>query len=125
MADPSLDDRHEAQRAPRKNLFLAATIDGGGGPMAVRVRNLSESGAMLEGAALPQPQTRISMRRGELQVDATVMWVEGERCGIRFDQGIAVDDWVAGKRTNPRHQARVDMMQAAIRANQAAAAPQV
>ncbi|HWU72845.1 MAG TPA: hypothetical protein VN137_05135, partial [Sphingomonas sp.] len=42
-------------RAPRKNLLLTATIRSQGVTAPVRIRNLSEKGAMVDGQALPEP----------------------------------------------------------------------
>ena len=40
--------------APRTNLLLAATAEVGGRSLPVRIRNLSETGAMVDGAGLPE-----------------------------------------------------------------------
>jgi hypothetical protein len=106
-------------RAPRKNIFLAATIVSGQAVGPVRIRNMSETGAMLEGAFLPMPGTRLVLERQEMRIEADVVWVVGGRCGIRFDGVAFVDDWIAGKQTGRANelqgQARVDAIQAAVR----------
>ena len=100
-------------RATRKNLMLAASIESGGSRAPVRIRNLSESGAMLDGAALPGPGASLVLTRADIQVSASVVWCAGGRCGIRFDNVAAsVDEWVTGKRAavfaGQQGQARVD-----------------
>ena len=108
-------------RAPRKNLMLTASIESETLSAPVRVRNLSESGAMIDGAALPVVGAKVVLRRADLSTAATVMWREGGRCGIKFDNVVAsVDEWVAGKQNPPGQaqygQARVDAIQSAVRA---------
>jgi hypothetical protein len=107
-------------RAPRKNLLLAAVIEADGLKVAVRIRNLSEGGAMLDGAVLPRPGARLLLRRAEIEVGATVMWQSGGKCGIAFDNSaVTVEEWVAGNRVasfeGQRGQARVDAIQQAVR----------
>lgn len=108
-------------RPQRKNLMLSATIECGGTRAPVRIRNLSETGAMLDGAALPDPGVSLTLSRAEIVVGATVVWREAGRCGVRFDAIAAtVDEWVTGKRpatfAGKQGQARVDAIQTAVRA---------
>jgi hypothetical protein len=117
MADqPTANTR---ERAPRKNLLLAATIEAGALKAPVRIRNLSESGAMLDGAALPDVGTTFMLRRLEIEIGGTVVWREGGRCGVAFDGKVSVDDWSAGvpqaPRAGLRGQARVDEIQSVLR----------
>jgi hypothetical protein len=108
-------------RPVRKNLMLSASIESRGTRVPVRIRNLSETGAMLDGATLPDPGAPLVLLRAEITVGATVVWREGGRCGIRFDAVTAsVDEWVTGKRpptfNGQQGQARVDAIQSAVRA---------
>jgi len=111
----------EQPRPQRKNLMLSATIECGGTRAPVRIRNLSETGAMLDGATLPNPGVSLTLLRAEITVGATVIWREGGRCGVHFDSVAAtVDEWVTGKRPptfdGKQGQARVDAIQGAVRA---------
>ena len=117
------EEQGDAQqpRAPRTNLLLAATIEGDvAGP--VRIRNLSESGALIEGQLLPQVGERLTLRRAALAVGATVMWRGAGKCGVQFDRRVAIAHWAKGIST-PRDQAQVDAMQAAVRAGLSSPAP--
>ncbi len=85
----------------------------------VRIRNLSESGALLEGAAFPNVGGELTLRRLEIEIGATVIWRTESRCGVKFDGKTSVAEWVAGSRSRTSHdhdQARVDSIQAAVRA---------
>lgn len=109
-------------RAPRKNLLLSATLRSASVIGPVRIRNLSEKGAMVEGEALPEPGSALILQRLEVEMQGVVVWRVDGRCGIRFDGAISVDEWVVGRRARPaglgQGQLRVDRIQAAIRSGQ-------
>jgi len=106
-------------RAPRKNLLLTATIRSGGVAAPVRIRNLSEKGAMVDGQALPEPVASLILQRPEVEMRGIVAWRADGRCGIQFEGAASVDEWVAGRRAPAaifgQGQSRVDQIQAAIR----------
>jgi hypothetical protein len=116
-------DRAMIPREPRKNLMLAATIEAADVSAPVRIRNLSEGGAMIDGAALPEPGSTLLLTRLELSVQATAVWTHDGRCGLALANRIIVDDWIAGvRRTRPDGnlgQLRVDRIQAAVRSGAA------
>lgn len=106
-------------RAPRTKLLLAATIETDRGRANVRIRDLSDGGALLEGGALPGVGQRIVLQRADHAVPAVVAWCAGDRCGVQFDRTISVAQWAAGLRLSSGGeggQARVDAIQAAVRA---------
>jgi hypothetical protein len=110
-------------REPRKNLMLAAAIAAAEVSAPVRIRNLSEDGAMIDGGALPQPGSTLVLTRLELSVQATVVWTHDGRCGLALANRIVVDDWIAGVRRTRTDgnlgQLRVDQIQAAVRSGAA------
>lgn len=114
--DPGTSPR---ARAPRKNLLLTATIRSGGVTAPVRIRNLSEKGAMVDGQALPEPGASLILQRLEVEMRGVVAWRADGRCGIQFEGAASVDEWVAGRRAPAaifgQGQSRVDQIQAAIR----------
>lgn len=99
--------------------MLAATIAAGPVSAPVRIRNLSEAGAMIDGPALPDAGSTLTLNRLELSVAGTVIWNRGGRCGLRLASTVAVDDWIAGVRSTAHPtslgQMRIDKIQAAIR----------
>ena len=112
----------EDRAAPRTNLLLAATAEVGGRSLSVRIRNLSETGAMVEGAGLPEAGMPLVLMRGDLQVAATIAWAAGGRRGVRFAGPTPVNEWTGGKPraidcTGLRDQRRVDAIQAEARAD--------
>lgn len=112
-----------APRAPRKNVMLAASISAGAVSAPVRIRNLSEAGAMIDGPALPDAGSTLELSRLELSMAATVVWNRDGRCGLRLRGHIVVDDWIAGVRSVACNaslgQMRVDRIQSAIRGGEA------
>lgn len=124
--EASLAAGEQHERLPRKNLLLGATIEAGALSAPVRIRNLSETGALIDGAALPEVGTKLVLRRLEIEIGATVMWRAVGRCGIRFAGNVSVDDWVTGKRRPSQlfeqSQAGVDARQAAVRSGATLAA---
>lgn len=112
-------DQAEARRAPRRKLFLAALIESEAVTGPARIRDLSETGALLEGASFPPVGAVLELKRQSLRIRGTVVWNTVSRCGLRFDGIISVPDWVAGAcsgQGSAQGQARVDDIQAAIRA---------
>ena len=94
---PASASRPEASsRAPRKNLFLTATLAVGGVARAVRVRNLSASGALVEGAKLPATGVAAILQRGGISADCAIVWQVGGRGGLHFTTPIDLSDWVPG-----------------------------
>jgi hypothetical protein len=97
----------EARREPRTNMFVMATIYADTGSAPVKVRNLSSSGALVEGGVLPPPGATFRLCRGSLNITGEVVWSRDGRAGLRFASGVSVADWLPrGKATAP--QQRVD-----------------
>lgn len=112
-------ERTDSRCAPRTNVLLAATIDVDGRTEAVRIRDLSETGALLEGRNLPGQGKTFKLRRLHFETIATVAWRNDSRCGVKLEEPIVVRDWIGGTRgTGPAlsGQSRVDDLQAAVRA---------
>ena len=103
----------ENRGAHRSALFLMASIEGG---RHVRIRNLSETGALLEGDILPPVGATITVTRLEVSAVADVVWVGTGQCGVNVQGRIAVPEWIGGRPGVPlAGQARVDAIQAAAR----------
>lgn len=115
-APTARQDSPETERAsPRTNLFLMATIVIGEKVRPVRIRNLSPHGALVETIGLPAPGTAVTLRRGSLMVEATLMWADEQRGGICFDAAITLDDWLPFGPGLTRGQAHVDRILARTR----------
>lgn len=72
-------------RARRSHVLMAASIEANGVLVAVKLRNLSTEGALVEGSGLPAIDTVVLFRKKELKLAGRVAWVSGGRAGIAFD----------------------------------------
>jgi hypothetical protein len=93
------DSSSEHRIAARANLMLAASIEGPGFNASVRIRNLSETGALLEGPDLPPVGSSFRLSRLKMHIAGTVVWLRAPRCGVRFEGPTSVSDWIAGNST--------------------------
>jgi hypothetical protein len=77
---------NQNRRSRRSNVLLTATIEVGGEMLPVKLRNLSEEGALVEAKLLPAAETKITFHRNDLSVRGTVAWVGGNHAGIAFNR---------------------------------------
>ncbi len=111
------DDADNRRVAPRTFLMLAATVRCAIGVFPVRIRNVSDTGALIEGDGLPGEGERVNLSRGETEADGVIAWAAGFRRGLHFDHPMGVAGWRTGKPVaSVPGQGRVDMIQAAARA---------
>ena len=119
--DAAFDAARARQRAEmRSNMFVAAMLYGADGSVAVRIRNMSRGGALIEcppGLAEGSP---VRLTRGSLSANGHIAWARDNRAGIAFAAAVAVTDWLpCGNK--PTGQQRVDAMIHACRAGTAPA----
>ncbi len=98
----------EGRRDSRTSMLVAATLRAGSQALAVRIRNMSVTGALIEGPVLPLPDTRVELVRAELHATGRIAWVDNGRCGVALDARVSVGTWLSGK--FPAHQAQVDAL---------------
>lgn len=97
VMDPAPSPEHRLET--RNNIFVMATVYAAGRPTPVRVRNMSQGGALVEAAGLPPAGTSIRLSRGSLEVNGDIMWVDANKAGLRFASPVRVSDWLpVGKR---------------------------
>lgn len=109
----------ESQRIePRTNMFVLATISWSGASCPVKIRNMSASGALIEGASLPPVGEAAILRRGRSVAAGKIAWSEGGKAGLKLDQKVAVSEWMPGDNTG---QSRVDQIVHHIRSDKATA----
>lgn len=73
------------RRSRRSNVLMAASVECDGAVHAVKLRNLSKEGALVEADGLPPVNSRVRFRKGELSLTGHVAWIAGLRAGIAFD----------------------------------------
>lgn len=80
------------RRSRRSPVFLAATIEVAGVAEPVKLRNLSEEGALIEGERLPAEGSVSCFERKDLRVNSRIVWVQGRYAGVAFDQKLKPAD---------------------------------
>jgi hypothetical protein len=78
-------DNGDHKRGNKRSLvLLTAKVIANGAEMEVRLRNLSQKGALLEADRPPQLGVELVFERGATKVKARVAWVSEQRFGIEF-----------------------------------------
>ena len=80
------------RRPHRAPVLLTATLHVGGKAHPVKLRNLSEDGALVESEDFPPEGIDAIFERNELRVKSVVVWVEGRFAGIRFGRPLKSAD---------------------------------
>jgi PilZ domain len=80
------------RRSRRSPVLLTATIYVSGVPVAVKLRNLSEQGALIESERLPMEGSETIFERKELRLNGRVVWVQGKYAGVAFDVPLNRED---------------------------------
>lgn len=79
------------RRSRRSPVLLAATVEVAGRPVPVKLRNLSEQGALVEGDRLPLEGSITFFERNELRLRSHVVWVQGRYAGVAFDEPLKAE----------------------------------
>lgn len=79
------------RKSRRSPVLLAATVEVLGRPVPVKLRNLSEEGALVEGERLPLEGSTTFFERNDLRLKGRVAWVQGRYAGVAFDQPLKAD----------------------------------
>jgi hypothetical protein len=98
-AQPPVTGRRGAARA---RVALPATIETVNGTTRALLRNLSESGAMLEVAQLPTLGADAVVRCGQLDCFGVIVWARLRWCGVMFDEAIKISDVISIRQTSER-----------------------
>jgi hypothetical protein len=80
--------RKKARRTKRSLVLLTAKVVTNNGVVEVRLRNLSQNGALLEADEPPPEGTEVLFERGETRVAGRVAWIADERFGVEFFEPI-------------------------------------
>lgn len=59
--------------------------------MDVKLRNLSEHGALVECKGLPPLGTPVRFVKGDLDLEGMIAWAEGNKAGVAFDELLATE----------------------------------
>lgn len=70
-------------------MLMTANVQSASGELTVKLRNLSEDGALVEADTLPADGSAVVFQRGELVVVGRIVWIRGKRAGIAFDEKLS------------------------------------
>lgn len=106
--EPNLPELPEADNRadPRTSIYLAAALYMDGCSSPIKIRNMSATGALLEGSVIPRVGSLVQLVRGTLIAHGLVAWATDARCGLKFSGRVDVQSWRAAP-TNAEQQ-RVD-----------------
>lgn len=104
MDESSMMKNRRSRRSP---VLLAAAIEVAGAPVPVKLRNLSEEGALIEGDRLPLEGSTTYFERNELRLRSRVVWVHGRFAGVAFDEPLKTEQ-VLRNVPPPRPKAQLD-----------------
>lgn|GEM_PF-1678831 len=79
------DGQPDERRSPRFSVLLVARLVTTWGERTVKLRNISATGAMIEGDRIPPAGTDILLQRGALELFATIMWTSDKQAGLEFE----------------------------------------
>lgn len=94
------------RRSRRSPVLLAASVEVNGTPAPVKLRNLSEEGALIEGDALPPEGSATFFQRNELRLKSRVVWVQGRYAGVAFARPLKPEDVLRNVPT-PKRQTQI------------------
>lgn len=86
-------------------MFVMAAMSAGTCSGPVKIRNLSASGALIEGASLPSVGTEVTLRRANSSASGRIVWCSGGKAGLHLNAHVQVSDWMPGAQT---HQNSID-----------------
>jgi len=96
----------DQRTAPRSSIYLAATLYCDGSALPIKIRNISATGALLEGSSVPTDGSLVQLVRGDLIVHGLIAWSARTRCGLKFSGSVDVQRWRAAPSNS--EQERVD-----------------
>jgi PilZ domain. len=87
--DESSNSQNRKNR--RSNVLMSASLELSGTSVAVKLRNLSAEGALVEGDRLPVEGASVLFRKGDLSMPGRVAWVNDRQAGVNFAQKLNPD----------------------------------
>lgn len=98
MDQSGAPQNRKSHRAP---VLLKAKLLVGGKTHVVKLRNLSEDGALVEADDFPPQGIDAFFERNDLLVRSTIIWVHGKFAGIKFGRSLKSEDVLRHVATPP------------------------
>jgi hypothetical protein len=100
--------RAEIPRSPRRKTVFGGMLETVGGRAKVAVRNVSCTGAMVEGEQTLPPGRDLILDAAGLELFCSVVWSDDGRCGLRFDEPLSPGQVLALHRITPEEVRRAE-----------------
>lgn len=94
--------RRSGMKTRAATLLSAICVGDGGGNIGVRIRNLSETGlggVCVSGFGFRHGERLTILLRDESWIKGRIVWVDGRRFGVAFDQRVDVASFTAAARS--------------------------
>jgi hypothetical protein len=86
-----IDDGEARRTSQRRRVMLTARLSTSSSSEQVRLRDVSATGARVEGRHLPSLGAPVLLTRGNFSAYGQLVWKNGEVGGVRFDQALDED----------------------------------
>ena len=93
----------ECRQGPRFRVLLNAQLVTLADEQAVRVRDISTGGAMLEGQRPIAKAKDVLLRRGTIEIFGNILWTRGTECGLAFEEALSEAEMMAFVREPAKH----------------------
>ncbi|HEY8591413.1 MAG TPA: PilZ domain-containing protein [Sphingomicrobium sp.] len=84
-------------RELRRRVVAAARLRQASGWSDASILNISSRGLQIHTGRHLEPGSRVELRRGELVINAQVIWSKGARAGLKADERIPVEEIAANE----------------------------
>lgn len=87
-----MEEGEPRRAALRRRVMLTARLSTSSAAYEVRIRDISATGARIEGAELPRQDSAVLLKRGTFSVYGRLVWVNGTAGGMQFDEALDEDE---------------------------------
>lgn len=87
-----IEDGDPRRGSRRRRVFLSAKLSTTSGEHAVQIRDISATGARIEGGSLPRTGSAVVLKRGTFMGFGRLVWAEGGAGGIVFDEPLEEEE---------------------------------
>jgi hypothetical protein len=96
----------ERRRSPRQPSVVRCVVNWSGLYEFATIKNMSIYGAQLEGFEFPPAGTSVTIVVGSVEICASIIWVNGEKCGVLLEHDVDPVDFIRKHSIRPLgHQA--------------------
>jgi hypothetical protein len=87
-----MEDGDPRRSSRRRRVFLSARLETPAAEYPVHIRDISATGARIEGADLPGTRAIVALKRGAFTGYGRLVWTDGGVGGLEFDEPLDEDE---------------------------------